>query len=166
MNTSPRIAGFGERLDHLSPWAFTGSLYLLRWVVILPVSYAVAAVGVPGGKANFKGAALTLLTGFIFIAPIMETLVECTLPYWLLGRLGWSPGNRRPWLFVILSAWIMAVLHLSAWPAALFPSLITGGFLAYTYGHFAPLNQAQAFLHTWAFHAGINIVGWTMLMLA
>jgi hypothetical protein len=46
------------------------------------------------------------------------------------------------------------------------PSLVTGGFLGYTYAHFAPAGFTQAFLHTSAFHAGINLVGFILIALA
>lgn len=166
MNAPVTIKNCVNRLDSFSPWAFTGSMYAIRWAMILPIGYALGTLGVSGGKAVFEGSPFVLLFGFIFLAPAMETLLECAMPYWLLSRAGRIRKDKRPWLFVVVSATLMTLLHISAWPSAIIPSLITGSFLAYTYGHFVPVGLGQAWLHTWVFHAGINIVGWSLLMAA
>jgi hypothetical protein len=99
------------------------------------------------------------------LAPVLETLTECLLPYWIMRKLNLIPAAGRAWGFVAVSAILMALLHFTAWPAALLPSLITGAFLGYTFAHFAPNNFGQAFLHTALFHAAINLVGWIQLAL-
>ena len=91
---------------------------------------------------------------------ILETLLECAAPYWLMRKARAIPVGKRPWGFVAISALVMAMMHLGAWPTAILPSLVTGSFLAYTYGHFAPRGFGLAVLHTWAFHAAINAIGW------
>jgi hypothetical protein len=50
--------------------------------------------------------------------------------------------------------------------AAILPSLITGLFLAYCYAHFANRNFGSALLYTTAFHAAINVIGWSMIVFA
>jgi hypothetical protein len=66
----------------------------------------------------------------------------------------------------VVSALLVALMHLGAWPAAFLPSFITGGFLAYTYGHLAPNGFGTALLHTCAFHAAIKMVGWAQIVLS
>ena len=149
-------------LDSLSPWAFTGLLYLARWVAILPIGYALGQMGA-SDKMSFDGSASVLFFGFIFLGPVIETVIECVIPYWLMRKMRGIAAGRRSWGFVVVSAGIMTLLHVGAWPSAVLPSLVTGGFLAYTYAHFAASRVGMAMLHTWAFHASINIVGWVLL---
>ena len=163
MNTRLETHSLLNRLDGLSPWAFTGSLYLARWVIIVPIGYALGQLGVSDSKPAFDGSALVLLFGFIFLGPLLETVLECAVPYWLMLKVRKIRAGRRPWGFVVVSATIMALLHIGAWPSAILPSLVTGGFLAYTYGHFAVRGAGPAILHTWVFHAAINIVGWLLI---
>ena len=152
-----------DRLDALPPWGFTGSLYLVRWGIVVPIGYALGLLGAPGSRAAFDGSPMVLLFGFIFLAPLLETLVECVVPYWLMLKMGATEVSKRAWGFVAVSALIMALLHMGAWPSAILPSLVTGGFLAYTYSHFAVSGTGTALLHTWVFHAGINLVGWLLI---
>jgi hypothetical protein len=153
-----------NRLDGLSPWAFTGSLYLARWIIIIPIGYALGQLGVSESTITFDASAIVLFFGFIFLAPLLETVLECVVPYWLMLKLRRIPAGKRPWGFVAISGMIMTLVHIGAWPAALLPSFVTGAFLAYTYGHFAVRRLGSAILHTWAFHAAINIVGWILVV--
>jgi hypothetical protein len=164
MNARREVGGILNKLDGLSPWAFTGSLYLARWIVVIPVGFILGSLRVPGSDITFDASAIVLLLGFLFLAPLLETTLHCVGPYWLMPRLRAVPVGRRAWGFVAVSAGIMAVLHLGAGPAAFVPSLVTGGFLAYTYGHFAVRSVGLAVLHTWVFHAGINAVGWALIV--
>jgi hypothetical protein len=151
-----------NRLDGLSPWAFTGTLYLVRWIVVLPLGALIRLVGVTGGRVSGAGPAeLVIMVGF---DPLLETVLECAIPYWLMRKCGMRSGPRS-WGFVALSAAIMVLLHIGAWPAAILPAAVTGVFLAYTYGHFAANRPGQAIMHTWAFHSSINIVGWVLMAL-
>lgn len=151
-----------DRLDGLSPWAFTGLLYLARWAIVVPIGYALGQMDA-SGKAAFDAPAITLFFSFVFLWPLLETVIECAIPYWLMRKMRGIAIGGRSWGFVVVSAGIMALLHVDAWPAALLPSLVTGGFLAYTYAHFAASRVGMAMLHTWAFHAAINIVGWVLI---
>ena len=148
-----------DRLDRLSPWAFTGSLYLVRWAVVLPVSWVSQQLGGNNGNVRANAPILVLLFGWIFLSPLLETVIECAIPYWLMRKARGVPERKRPWRFVAVSAGIMALLHLGGWPVAILPSLVTGSFLAYTYGHFAVRGLRPAILHTCLFHAAINVVG-------
>ena len=106
-----------------------------------------------------------LFLALVLITPLFETLVECTVPYWIISRIR-DYRTRRPkrcWGFVAVSACVMTVFHPML--AALLPALVTGVFLAYCYAHFAPNGIWKAILATTVFHGAINMVGWTMLVL-
>lgn len=105
-----------------------------------------------------------LFNMIVIISPLLETLFECSLPFFVLSLLYRKKGKlpARPWLFVIISALLMVLLH--PMPAAVVPSFVTGFFLAYCYGHFASRGFGYAVMYTTAFHAAINIVGWTMIV--
>jgi hypothetical protein len=154
------IRGVLNRLDGMSPWAFTGILYLARWIVVLPLAALLRLVGVRGGLVSGAAAELVIM---VLLDPLLETILECTIPYWLIRKCGRRSGPR-PWGFVALSAAIMVLLHIGAWPAAILPAAVTGVFLAYTYGHFAANDQRRAIVHTWAFHSSINIIGWVIMV--
>jgi hypothetical protein len=164
MNAGFEIHRILDRLDDLSPWVFTGSLYLARWIIVVPVGFVLGYLRVPSSNMAFDASAFVLLFGFIVLAPLLETVLHCVVPYWLMTKMPAIPVGKRAWGFVAVSAMVMALLHIAAGPAAFLPSLITGGFLAYTYGHFMVHHARLAILHTWAFHAGINIVGWALIV--
>ena len=71
-----------------------------------------------------------LLFVFVFLAPLLETLLQCVVPYWLMLKVQGTIVGRHPWGFVAVSALILALLHLAAWPSAILLSLVTGSFLA------------------------------------
>jgi hypothetical protein len=147
-----------DRLDRLPPWRFTVTLYVVRWLVIIPVAFVMDRL-FSGGKISGANLGVMFWFGILIVAPVTETLIECALPYWIMRKLTFVRRDRRPWGFVITAAVMMTLLHAGAWPAAIVPSFVTGTFLGYTYGHFAPLGFRQAFLHTAIFHACINLVG-------
>lgn len=151
-----------DRLDGLSPWVFTGTLYLARWLVVLPLGGLIRLAGLRGGRFSIGGAAASVV--MVVFDPLLETIIECAIPYWLMRKFGMR-SSRRPWRFVWLSAAIMVLLHIGGWPAAILPATVTGIFLAYTYAHFAVNRQGQALVHTWAFHSAINLVGWIIMAL-
>jgi hypothetical protein len=109
---------------------------------------------------------IILFAIIVIIDPLLETLLECSLPFFILSLIHRKNGKlpARPWLFIIISAMLMALLHPML--AAILPSLITGLFLAYCYAHFANRSFGSAILYTTAFHAAINIVGWSMIVFA
>lgn len=153
-----------DRLDAQQPWRFLLVLYFLRWLILLPAA-ALSGWLFPGESDTLfqdLGALQigTLALSMLILNPCFETLVECTLPYWILNKIRAPSG--RPWVFIFVSAALMAVLHQTL--PALIPSLITGLFLAYTYGHFAAQNQVKATLLTVLFHACINLVGFLLLI--
>lgn len=152
-----------ERVDQLPPWQFTATLWVTRWPIVLPAAW-LSSVLFPSSSSDVQLNGVTAF-GALVIAPVLETAIECALPYWAMNKLGAIKSSQRPWGFIAVSAALMALLHLAAWPAAILPSLITGAFLAYVYAHFAPTNLRQAFLHTVIFHAAINVVGLTLMSL-
>ena len=160
-------------IDGRHPWQFVAILYAARWGVLAPVialSHFVftqsqeAAASMP--EEWSRGSPVGLFIGLVVIPPLPETIVECSLPYWIISRIRDYRTTRpkRSWGFVAVSACVMAVLHPLL--AALLPALITGAFLAYCYAHFASISIWKAILATTIFHGAINMVGWTMLVLA
>jgi len=178
-----------DRLDRLGPVCFTLTLYVARWLVLLPMMPILSAL-TPSGPANralveklqsFPLGGLFLST--VLVAPVLETLIECTLPCLLLQRLAGPPRNpparlrrrtmlreprgqrrpqERPWILVGFSAAIMVLLH-PLEVRVIVPTAITGAFLGYTYGHLVARGHVTAFLATTAFHGGINMVGVAIL---
>lgn len=162
-----------EWIDGRNPWQFIAILYAARWGALAPVmafnhfvfsATEKSAASMPEELTQASPLGLFLI--LVIITPLFETLVECTVPYWIISRVRNYRMNRpnRCWGFVALSACVMAVLHPML--AALLPALITGAFLAYCYAHFVPTGIWKAILATTVFHGAVNIVGWTMLVLA
>ena len=167
-----RISRALDWVDSRKSWQFVVILYAARWVVLAPImllgrfcfsgEQQSAAAMAQLSKVN----SAVLLVLMVILSPLLETLVECTLPYFLVCRLRRSKGERPPrlWSFVLVSALVMTLLHPML--AALAPSFITGAFLAYCYAHFACRGAGQAILAATVFHGAINIVGWVMMMVS
>ena len=169
MPRTRRVTRLLDWLDTRNAWQFLGLLYLARWVALIPVIVLeqVVFTGAQTQAASMPeqwrhGSPLGMFLGLVIFPPLLETLVECSLPYWLIGKLWVSRRSGRAWGFILVSAFVMAVLH--AMLAALLPASITGAFLAYCYAHFAPSSISKAILATAGFHGAINLVGWTMLV--
>ena len=152
-----------ERLNGLRDWQFTLVLYLFRWAIILPLGFLLSPVSTSADAFHASGDPWRYLLPFLVVAPTLETLIECTVPYAVMYRI-LKLRPRLPWPFVVVSATAMVLLHPLTPVVILFAS-ITGSFLAFVYQHFAPSSQLKAFAHTALFHAGINIVGWTAIFL-
>lgn len=158
-----RLAVVGRRwldwLDRQHGPVFWAVLYLARWPVIVPLGQ------LQGLLASFflsnaeMAVPLRPHIGMMVFPPILETLIECTLPYWVLSRMR-RIGAGRPWGFILISGGIMALLH---WPFALPCGFVTGVFLAYCYAHFAPRSLWLAFGATALYHAAFNAVGFVLL---
>jgi hypothetical protein len=159
-------------LDSRASWQFLSIFYVARWVLIVPYMIGakflftdaqISAAGV--SKLSDIEPAL-LFANIVIIGPLLETLLECSLPFLLLSHLQRDKGKpaARPWLFVVISALLMVVFHPML--AAIVPSFITGVFLAYCYAHFASRGFGYALLYTTGFHGAINVVGWTMIVLS
>lgn len=159
--SNSKFSSFLNWLDRLPDWRFTSTLYLLRWLVIVPISLVLWPFSSSAAAFHGDGDPWEYLLPFLVVAPTLETLIECTLPYWVLNKV--LNVRREPhWPFVFVSATAMVVLHPLV-PTVIVFAFITGAFLAYVYAHFAPTSHLKAFLHTAVFHAGINLVGWTMI---
>jgi hypothetical protein len=152
-------------VDRRNDWQFLLIVYMTRWLVLSPilVLYLINPGLFPADGGVARGhIAVSDLAPILIVAPLFETLVECTLPYALLRK--WVQSYRRPWLFIALSGIVMMALH--PYVSALLPSFITGCFLAYSYTHFVGRSNGIAYLFTALFHAGINLVGVTGALLS
>ena len=165
-----QISCWLDRLDSRPSWQFLGILYIARWALIILYMIAVESivadervwVNLSSKLSHINPALLFLL--IVVISPLFETLLECSLPFFLLSfyyRKKEKP-SVRPWLFIIISAVAMTLLHLV--PSIILPAFISGVFLAYCYAYFAPRGFGYAVTYTTAFHGAINIVGWTMIV--
>lgn len=159
-------------LDSRSSWQFLSILYTVRWIVIVPYMIAARFLFTDAQLSAADVSKLSdiepalLFATIVIIGPLLETLVECSLPFLLLSYLQRNKGKpaARPWLFVVISALLMVVFHPML--AAIVPSFITGVFLAYCYAHFASRGFGCVLLCTTGFHGAINVVGWTMIVLS
>jgi len=161
--TPTRISSFFAWLNALADWQFTATLYLLRWAVILPLAALLSPFASSADMFQAEGSPWRYLIPFLMVAPTLETVIECSLPYLVMYRVLKLP-RRSPWPFVVISAALMVLLH-PITPMVVVMAFITGAFLGYVYAHFAPQSDLKAFLHTAVFHAAINIVGFTMLLI-
>ena len=162
-----RLAELLDRVDQRRDWHFLAILYVCRWIVLLPYTAIVRLVSgeVPAEDIELASLGITVLfVVMVIVGPLLETFVECTLPYSILRRLRKTALPPRPWGFVFASALIMVALH--PYLIALYPTVVTGVFLAYCYAHFVVRGAIWAIAYTTAFHAAINIVGWTMLVVS
>lgn len=158
------ISTFAGWLNRQPGWRFTATLYLLRWAVVVPLAFLLSPFASSADQFQASGDPWRYLIPFLVVAPVFETLIECSLPYWVLNR--WLHVElRSPWRFVFVSAMAMVLLH-PLTPAVVVMAFVTGAFLAYVYFHFAPHGFATAFTHTATFHAAINLVGWTMILIS
>ena len=138
---------------------------MVRWAVILPLNLIVAEITPRASRdaapTNLSGNLLWLLLILVLAAPLIETLIECSLPYLALSKIA-RPMPRG--LFLVVSAAVMALLHLVSWLAVI-NAFITGAFIAYVfwYAH-RQGGHGSAILHATAFHGAINLVGWAMLL--
>ncbi len=160
-------------VDGRNPWQFVAILYAARWGALAPVMafehfvFSAAQKSAASMPEEWSQASpFGMFLALVIISPLFETLVECAGPYWIISRVRDYRLNRpkRCWGFVAVSACVMGVLHPIL--AAVLPALITGAFLAYCYAHFAPTGIGKAILATSVLHGAINVVGWTMLVLA
>lgn len=146
-------------LDHRHGLVFWIVLYLARWPVIIPVSWLQGLLASLFLSIDQANGTLQPNVGTLIFPPLLETLIECALPYWVLSRMKRIPAGR-PWGFILISGGIMALLH---FPYALPCGFVTGVFLAYCYAHFSARSQWLAFGATALYHAAINVVGFVLL---
>lgn len=164
-----RLSKSLDWLDSRASWQFLSILYVARWVLIVPYMISAkflftdAQISAAGVSELSDIEPVLLFATIVIVGPLLETLVECSLPFFLLSHLQRNKGKlaSRPWLFVVISALLMVVFHPML--AAIVPSFITGVFLAYCYAHFASRGFGCALLCTAGFHGAINMVGWTAI---
>jgi hypothetical protein len=149
-------------LDRQNDVVFFVVLYFVRWPVVLSLSalqsiFVRALVGDKAMESFLPSNALVAFLVMVVAYPIIETPLECSLPYWFLKKLD-KINAPRPWLFIFVSAALMGFLH-----CGLPLSLVTGLFLGYCYAHYAGKSQGLALGCTVLFHAAINLTGWVMM---
>lgn len=168
----PTIIKLLDWLDRRDSCHFIIMLYVFRWIVLIPILVLDAFLlnEAQSGAASMPNewselTPIGLFLGLVIVPPLLETIIECTIPFWIFARVRNYQQMRpvRCWGFITVSACIMAMLHPMI--AAIVPAFITGGFLAYCYAHFAPRSIWKAILATFVFHAAINMVGWSILVL-
>ena len=146
----------------LSAWKVTAVLWGVRWAVILPLDFIVAELAPQASRdaaaTNLSGNLLWLLLILVLAGPLIETLIECSLPYLALSKIA-RPMSRG--LFLFVSAAVVAVLHLVSWLAVV-NAFITGAFIDWY--ALRQRGHGSAILHATAFHSAINLVGWVMLL--
>jgi hypothetical protein len=143
-----------DRLDRSKDWQFLLILYMARWIVLSPL-LVIRFDRLTHFQLPYSANKVLVLFLALFFSPILETLIECSLPYVLLRKR--IRPMSRPWLFIGVSGLVMMLFH--PVPVALVPSFITGVFLAYTYAHFAAKTTFSAIVSTSCFHSAINLVG-------
>src|SRR6187549_1501475 len=88
-----------KRPDALADWQFTLVFYLLRWAIVLPLGWLLSPFSAPADRFQLSFPdPWSYLLPFLIVAPTLETLLECTLPYSLMYKLrGRRP--QSPWPF-------------------------------------------------------------------
>ena len=121
-----------DRLDATGAIRFMLTLYIARWVLLLPMLGVLLIVG-PSSVArqaaqeHAETALLTRAFQLLIMAPVMETLIECHAPYLillLLLRRRRSISWKRPRFFVWISALIMVLAHPLHW-TIIIPTAVT-----------------------------------------
>jgi hypothetical protein len=83
----PSVGNILDWIDDRVPWQFVTILYAARWITLVPIialSHFVfdqsqkSAASIP--EEWSKGSPLGLFVGLVVIPPLLETLVECSLP--------------------------------------------------------------------------------------
>ena len=144
----------------------TAALWVVRWLIIVPLNWIVAELAPRTARAavfDISGSALSLLLLLVLVMPLVETLLECLLPHWILSKI--TRRMHRGGLFIFVSASLMAILHLVSLLAVV-NAFITGAFIASVYWHAHRRGHGAAILHATVFHAAINLVGWVMLVVS
>jgi len=91
-------ARFAERtldwLDQRKAWQFVAILYAARWVALAPVMVLSHLVLTEGQKQASampeqwrEGSPLGLFLGLVVVPPVLETLLECSLPHWVFSKV-------------------------------------------------------------------------------
>jgi len=165
-----QISRWFNRLDSRAAWQFLGILYIARWALIIPYMIAGRFLFTEGQLSAASASKLSginpvlLFSNIVVLGPLLETLFECSLPFYILSLIHKQKGKlpKHSWSFVIISAMLMVLSHPML--AAIIPSFITGFCLAYCYAHFAFRGFGYAIMYTAGFHAAINIIGWTLIV--
>src|SRR5215212_1996507 len=88
-------------LNGLRDWQFTLALYLFRWAIVLPLAFVLPPFSTSADRFHLTNTdPWYYLLPFVVYAPILETMIECTLPYSVMYKLlKFRP--RSSWPFVV-----------------------------------------------------------------
>ena len=106
-------------LDSKKGWQFVGIIYIVRWCLIVPYMIASKFLFT---EAQISQASMSqlrdvnpiiLFLALVIISPLLETLLECSLPFFIISVINRKKGKLppRPWSFIIISALLMVLLH-------------------------------------------------------
>lgn len=157
-----RRASLLDRFDAL-PWhVFLLALFTIRWPLVILGSIIAHRIFAPPamGDPFLDMDPILFFLLAVLISPLIETLIECTLPYVVMRKLlGERFSVVRPWAFMIVSALIMVAVHPIA--VAIIPAFITGFIYAYGYARFARESALLAFILITMLHSFSNLAGLT-----
>ena len=106
-----------------------------------------------------KGFWVTFIAA-IFLAPLLETLMNQWFPIWLAMKV-----TQRPIVAVWFSTVLFGVFHLQAGVYGFVVTLGAGFFLAVAFLHARQFSRKRAYWTTVAIHAGVNSIALTVALI-
>ena len=106
-----------------------------------------------------KGFGVTFIAA-IFLAPLLETLMNQWFPIWLAMKV-----THRPVVAVWFSTVLFGVIHLQAGVYGFVVTLGAGFFLAIAFLHARQFSRKRAYWTTAAIHAGVNSIALTVAVI-
>ena len=96
----------------------------------------------------------------IFLAPLIETLMNQWFPIWLAMKV-----THRPVVAVWFSTVLFGAIHLHAGVYGFVATVGAGFFLAVAFLHARPFSRKRAYWTTAAIHAGVNGIALTVAVI-
>lgn len=106
-----------------------------------------------------KGLWVTFIAA-IFLAPLLETLMNQWFPIWLAMKV-----THRPVVAVWFSTVLFGVFHLHAGVYGFVATIGAGFFLAIAFLHGRQFSRKRAYWTTAAIHAGVNSIALTVALI-
>ena len=106
-----------------------------------------------------KGVWITFIAA-IFLAPLLETLMNQWFPIWLAMKV-----THRPVVVVWFSTVLFGVFHLHAGVYGFMATVGAGFFLAVAFLHARQFGRKRAYWTTAAIHAGVNSIALTVALI-
>ena len=106
-----------------------------------------------------KGFGMTFVAA-IFLAPLLETLMNQWFPIWLAMKV-----THRPVVAVWFSTVLFGVIHLHAGVYGFVATIGAGFFLAVAFLHGRQFSRKRAYWTTAAIHAGVNGIAMTVALI-